>query len=216
MKNQLTLVGVTCFIFMIVEFGGGYISNSSALMTDAAHQFSDVLAIVICIISLVMSERRANKITTYGYHRLEVFGALLCILVIWTLVGILCYEATIRIHACIYHKKTFFIDPKIMLITAIISLVFNMISLWQLGILTGDGKGIVEYLHGVFRPYANDLINKRPWSSKNQDGLGPRGINDSALNNPFLNDDSMIRNRDFEGGEEDIEKEKVAIGKQVA
>ena len=39
--NQLIRVTVICFLFMIAEFIGGYISNSVAIMTDAAHMASD-------------------------------------------------------------------------------------------------------------------------------------------------------------------------------
>jgi zinc transporter 2 len=44
------------FAFMIVEFIGGWLSNSVAIMTDAAHLLSDVLAFMISIFSILVSK----------------------------------------------------------------------------------------------------------------------------------------------------------------
>ena len=53
--NKLTLVCIICLVFMVVEFIGGWISNSVAIMTDAAHMLSDSLAFVISIFSILAS-----------------------------------------------------------------------------------------------------------------------------------------------------------------
>ena len=46
------LVTAICFLFMVLEAVGGYLSNSVAIMTDADHMFSDVTAFVISILSI--------------------------------------------------------------------------------------------------------------------------------------------------------------------
>jgi zinc transporter 2 len=78
---------------MIIEFLGGYFSNSVAIMTDAAHMFSDVCAFIISIVSIYFGSKKANNVHSYGYHRLEVLGALLSIFIIWSLVVWLILEA---------------------------------------------------------------------------------------------------------------------------
>lgn len=82
---------------MIVEVVGGYLSNSVAIMTDAAHMFSDVAGFGISILSIQFGLRAANPKNTYGYHRAEVLGALASILIIWILVIALIYEASLRV-----------------------------------------------------------------------------------------------------------------------
>lgn len=86
---------------MIVEVIGGYLSNSVAIMTDAAHMFSDVAGFGISIISIQFGLRAANSSNTYGYHRAEVLGALASIVIIWVLVIALIYEASLRVDKII-------------------------------------------------------------------------------------------------------------------
>lgn len=102
-----------------------------------------------------MSERKATMGRTYGYQRMEVFSALFSIITIWTIVAILYWEASHRIYAIFYLKKSFYINPKLMLVTAIASFVFDVISLWQLGMFTSDGHGIIHNIHGIFKPHGN-------------------------------------------------------------
>lgn len=70
---------------MIIEFIGGYISNSVAIMSDAAHLLSDLLSFGIGIISVKMSKRKKTNAYNFGYERAEVLGALLSIFMIWIL-----------------------------------------------------------------------------------------------------------------------------------
>lgn len=51
--SQLCMITAVCFMFMILEFVGGWISNSMAIMTDAAHMLSDSSAFIISIASIL-------------------------------------------------------------------------------------------------------------------------------------------------------------------
>lgn len=113
-------VGV-CILFMIGELVGGVISGSLAILTDAAHVFSDILGFCISIISLHITKRPASVKMSYGYHRAEVIGALLSITLIWGLTAWLLSEA---IHRLIYPSE---VDGLIMLITASGGLAGNII-----------------------------------------------------------------------------------------
>ena len=42
-----------CFLFMVAEVIGGYLSNSVAIMTDAAHMLSDCSGFIISILSII-------------------------------------------------------------------------------------------------------------------------------------------------------------------
>lgn len=50
--NKLGIVVGICFLFMIVEIVGGLISNSLAILTDAAHMLSDVGGFAISMVSI--------------------------------------------------------------------------------------------------------------------------------------------------------------------
>ena len=52
--RKLVCTSLICCIFMIAELVGGWISGSLAIMTDAAHLLSDLLAFVISIYALIV------------------------------------------------------------------------------------------------------------------------------------------------------------------
>lgn len=130
--NKLIFVTVVCFIFMICEFIGGIISGSVAIMTDAAHMFSDVSGFAIQICAIILARRMPTNLYSFGYHRSEVLGALASIVIIWALVIALVAEAVIR-TIDIMEGKPYEIDANIMLIVAIISLLCNIFNLVALG-----------------------------------------------------------------------------------
>lgn len=122
--KKLIFVCMVCFFFMICEFVGGIWSGSLAIMTDAAHMFSDVAGFLISFISIYISQRKANFQYSYGYHRAEILGALSSVFLIWALLIWLNYEATMRII-----NPPEKIDANVMLITAIIGFACNIINL---------------------------------------------------------------------------------------
>ena len=67
---------------MIFEIIGGWLSNSVAIMTDAAHMLSDVAGFFISIISIKLASAEPTENNSFGYHRTEVLGALTSILYI--------------------------------------------------------------------------------------------------------------------------------------
>ena len=64
-------------VFMLVELAGGLISNSLALIADAAHMLTDVGALALSLFVLWFSRRPAGPEKTYGYLRLEILAALI-------------------------------------------------------------------------------------------------------------------------------------------
>ncbi len=60
----------------LFEFWGGWRSHSIALITDAVHMCTDVLALALALLATVGAARAANRRKTFGYERLEVLGAL--------------------------------------------------------------------------------------------------------------------------------------------
>lgn len=119
LRKMYYTVGI-CIVFILCEIIGGLIANSLAILSDAAHLFSDLSGFVISILAMIIGKRKANSTYTFGYYRAEVIGALISVVTIWILTAILIQEAYER-----FVKPTP-IDSKVMLITAIIGLICNL------------------------------------------------------------------------------------------
>ncbi|WP_404389780.1 cation diffusion facilitator family transporter [Pseudoalteromonas phenolica] len=93
-------IGWTFFLnvsFTIIEFIGGWLTNSTAIMADAVHDLGDSLSIGFAWILSRFSDKKPSDRFSYGYKRLSLFGALVNSLVlvvgsIWILL-----EATPRL-----------------------------------------------------------------------------------------------------------------------
>ena len=73
-KLALTIAVVSCV--MVAEIAGGLWSRSLALLSDAGHMFSDVVAQGLALAAMFFAVRPADARRTYGWHRLEILAAL--------------------------------------------------------------------------------------------------------------------------------------------
>ena len=73
--RSLKIALVVTTLFLLVELGGGFLSGSLALVSDAGHMFSDVLAFLLSLGAITLAARLPTKDQTYGFHRAEVFAA---------------------------------------------------------------------------------------------------------------------------------------------
>lgn len=73
---RLALSLVITLAFVVVEVIAGLWANSLALLTDAAHNFTDVLALALSWHALTLAARPANARRTFGYHRAGILVAL--------------------------------------------------------------------------------------------------------------------------------------------
>ncbi|MGH0162019.1 UNVERIFIED_CONTAM: hypothetical protein FKN15_002809 [Acipenser sinensis] len=69
-KKKLAFAAILYFLFMIGELIGGYVANSLAIMTDALHMLTDLIAIVVSLLALWLSAKPPTKRFTFGLHRL--------------------------------------------------------------------------------------------------------------------------------------------------
>lgn len=69
-------LGIT-LAFVVVEVIAGIFANSLALLTDAAHNFTDVLALALTWWALWVTTKPAHSGKTYGYHRAGILVALI-------------------------------------------------------------------------------------------------------------------------------------------
>lgn len=63
--------------FVVIEAGAGIFANSLALLTDAAHNLTDVIALGLTWFAVRVTAQPANAQKTYGYHRAGILVALL-------------------------------------------------------------------------------------------------------------------------------------------
>jgi len=75
-RGLFTVLGLTG-TFMVVEFIGGVLANSLALMADAGHMLTDVAAISLSLFAIWFAQRPATDVKTFGYLRWEILAALI-------------------------------------------------------------------------------------------------------------------------------------------
>lgn len=76
-SSRLTLSLVLTLAFVLFEAAAGYFADSLALMTDAAHNLTDVIALGLSWFAIRVTLQPANARKTYGYHRTGILVALL-------------------------------------------------------------------------------------------------------------------------------------------
>ncbi len=120
--------------FLVAEVIGGLLTNSLALLSDAAHMGTDVVALGISLFAVRMSRRPADAKRTYGYARMEAIGAMINGGMLFLVAGYILYEAVGRFRQ----------PPEVastgMLLIASLGLVVNLISMRLLK--AGSGKSL--------------------------------------------------------------------------
>jgi cobalt-zinc-cadmium efflux system protein len=90
-------LAVSALLF-VVELVGGWLTNSLALMSDAAHMLTDIGALAMTLFALWMGSRPATETKTFGYYRAEILAALVNGVVLWVIVLFIVAEAWRRLH----------------------------------------------------------------------------------------------------------------------
>ena len=75
MHRRMILSIAIVAITLIVELIGGSLSNSLALLSDAGHVFTDLVALSLSCVAYKLTTKKADKKRSYGYHRLQVMAA---------------------------------------------------------------------------------------------------------------------------------------------
>ena len=85
-------VGIT-----VAQVIGGLMAGSMALITDAVHNFSDVLSLIISYVAARISGRKQTLRQTYGFKRAGIFAAFINTATLLVIGGILIWEAITRL-----------------------------------------------------------------------------------------------------------------------
>ena len=125
-RRKLWIALVINAAFLILEFVGGIVTHSLALLADAGHMLTDVAALILAIFVASLAERAPTPRRTYGLLRAEVVGSFINGAALMVIVGIIFYEAWRRIG------QTPEVDGPLMLFIAVLGLVANVVSAWVL------------------------------------------------------------------------------------
>ncbi|MGD7021811.1 cation diffusion facilitator family transporter [Rossellomorea vietnamensis] len=143
-KKGLLIALIITTGIMVLEFFGGLITNSLALLSDSGHMLSDASSLALSLAAMWLAGRAASSAKTFGYYRFEILAALLNGVTLFLIAGFIVYEAYERL-----------LDPPAvssgtMMVIAFIGLLANLLSAWAL-IKQGDVKDNVNlrsaYLH---------------------------------------------------------------------
>lgn len=98
LDNKLKIGLVLNTGFTIFEFGVGMFAGSLALVSDAAHNLTDSLALLISFSANKIAKREANSEHSYGYGRATILAALINATILIVLAFYIFYEAFLRIQ----------------------------------------------------------------------------------------------------------------------
>jgi len=97
-KTNLGIAIVLNAIIFVVEFAGGLLTNSLALISDAMHNLSDFFALILSYVAAKVVLLNSNHKKTYGYVRVEIFVAFINSVSLVSIGGYIIYEAVQRIN----------------------------------------------------------------------------------------------------------------------
>jgi cobalt-zinc-cadmium efflux system protein len=114
------------FAFVVVEVIAGVHAGSLALISDAGHNFTDALALLLAWIANYLEAKPANEIKTYGYQRAGVLSAFVNALTLAALSAWIFYESVERL------RQPQPVHQEIMMAVALLGLLMNAGIMWAL------------------------------------------------------------------------------------
>jgi cobalt-zinc-cadmium efflux system protein len=139
--------------FVVIELAAGIQAHSLALLSDAGHNFTDALALLLALTAVYFGRKPPDQTRTYGYHRAGVLAAFVNALALLILAGYILYASYRR-----------WLEPRAvregtMLVVASLGLVVNAGIMW-----------------GLRRERGHDINIRSAWAHMLGDALGSVGI----------------------------------------
>lgn len=147
-RRSLWIVFGLTFTYFLVEVVGGLVTNSLALLADAAHMLTDVGGLGLALFAAWMSKKPATSQRTYGYYRVEILAALANAVVLFLMAFFILFEAYRRFRE----------PPEVsslpMMGVAAVGLVVNLIGMWILRKASGESLN----MQGAYLEVVSDLL----------------------------------------------------------
>jgi cobalt-zinc-cadmium efflux system protein len=118
-------VGAT-IVFVAIELFAGIRAHSLALVSDAGHNATDSLALLLAWIANYLESKPANEIKTYGYQRAGVLAAFVNALTLIALAAWIFYESAQRL------RQPEQVHQGVMIGVALLGLLLNVAIMWVL------------------------------------------------------------------------------------
>lgn len=147
-KKNLLIVLCLSGTYLIAEVIGGIVTNSLALLADAAHMLTDVVGLLLAFIAIKIGERKADPSKTYGYYRTEILAAVINAVVLLGISVYVLFEAYQRF------QNPPEVQSKSMLIVAGIGLIVNVVGMV---ILRKDSESSLN-MKGAYFEVLSDML----------------------------------------------------------
>ncbi|MET0333780.1 MAG: cation diffusion facilitator family transporter [Rhizobacter sp.] len=134
--------------FLVAEVVAGVLTRSLALLSDAAHMFTDVAALAIALAAIRVARRPSDRKRSFGYHRFEILAAAFNALLLFGVAIYILWEAWQRF------REPAAIESTGMLVVATLGLVVNLISMR----LLSGGKDASLNIKGAYLEVWSDLL----------------------------------------------------------
>jgi cobalt-zinc-cadmium efflux system protein len=125
-RRALQITFALTFSYFIVEGVGGILTNSLALLADAAHMLTDVFGLGLALFATWIGQKPATPAKTYGFYRAEILAALANAVVLFFISFYILYEAYYRFKS----------PPEVaslpMMMIAVVGLGVNLAGMWIL------------------------------------------------------------------------------------
>jgi cobalt-zinc-cadmium efflux system protein len=148
-EKRLWIALIVSIVIVIVEFAGGYLGQSLALISDSGHVLTDVLAVGVGILTLRLGRKRHTPRRTFGYHRAEIFAALINGSTLIAVALLIIYEAFLRLQ----QPPT--VQGQLVLAIASVGLLGNL----GLAGLLSRSRGTNLNVRGVFLHTVGDALS---------------------------------------------------------
>jgi cation diffusion facilitator family transporter len=97
--NKAFIIGIVLnLVFVVIEFAAGFWFDSLALLSDAGHNLSDVVSLVLALLAFRLAKVKANERYTYGYKKSTILVSLLNAVILLVAVGAIVIESIHKLN----------------------------------------------------------------------------------------------------------------------
>ena len=147
-SRRLALALALTTSFLVAELIGAYVFKSLALLSDAAHMFTDGAALAIALAASKIGQRPPDDTRTFGYRRFEILAAAFNALLLFAVAAYILYEGIQRI------LEPADVESTGMLVVAALGLVVNLIAMR----LLSAGKDASLNMKGAYLEVWADML----------------------------------------------------------
>jgi cobalt-zinc-cadmium efflux system protein len=119
MKSVLRISLALTFAYILLTLIAGWRAHSLALMSEAGHNASDFLALLLSFVAVYFEDRPPTQTKTFGFQRAGVLAAFVNALTLIVIAVLIAVDAAWRLRAPVL------VQPKLMIAVAAVGLVMN-------------------------------------------------------------------------------------------